>query len=168
MKKLMIIGPVAVGMILLLLYVTFRSIRLALLVISNLPFALIGGVFSLYISGQYLSVPASVGFVVLFGVAVLNGLVLVSRISQLRDDGLEVQQAIRRGAADRLRPVLMTTSIAIFSLIPMLLAGGTGSEVQKPLATVVVGGLVTSTLLTLLVIPAVYGWFEKRTAEAEM
>lgn len=168
MRKLMIIGPVAIGLILLLLYVTFRSIRLALLVISNLPFALIGGVFSLFISGQYLSVPASVGFVVLFGVAVLNGLVLVSRISQLRDEGLDLQEAIRKGSVDRLRPVLMTASIAIFSLIPMLLAGGAGSEIQKPLATVVVGGLITSTLLTLLIIPSVYNWFEKRTDEAEM
>jgi len=168
MKKMMIIGPVAVGLILLLLYVTFRSVRLALLVISNLPFALIGGIVSLYISGQYLSVPASVGFVVLFGVAVLNGLVLVSRISQLREEGLELSEAIRIGSLDRLRPVLMTASIAIFSLLPMLLAGGTGSEIQKPLATVVVGGLITSTLLTLLIIPSVYGWFERRKVEAEM
>lgn len=167
MRKLMIIGPVAIGLILLLLYMTFRSIRLALLVISNLPFALIGGVFALYVSGQYLSVPASVGFVVLFGVAVLNGLVLVSRIAQLRDEGLELQEAIRKGARDRLRPVLMTASIAIFSLIPMLLASGTGSEIQKPLATVVVGGLFTSTLLTLLIIPSVYGWFEKRKVEID-
>jgi cobalt-zinc-cadmium resistance protein CzcA len=168
MNKLMIIGPVAIGLILLLLYVTFRSIRLSLLVISNLPFALIGGIFALYISGQYLSVPASVGFIVLFGVAVLNGLVLVSRISQLREEGLELQEAIRKGSLDRLRPVLMTASIAIFSLIPMLLAGGMGSEIQKPLATVVVGGLITSTLLTLLIIPSVYSWFEKRTVEEEM
>jgi cobalt-zinc-cadmium resistance protein CzcA len=168
MKRLLIIGPVAIGMILLLLYVTFRSFRLALLVISNLPFALIGGVFALFISGQYLSVPASVGFVVLFGVAVLNGLVLVSRISQLRDEGMELQEAIRRGTLDRLRPVLMTASIAIFSLIPMLTAGGAGSEIQKPLATVVVGGLFTSTLLTLLIIPAVYGWFEKGKLEEGM
>ncbi|HEX9112829.1 MAG TPA: efflux RND transporter permease subunit, partial [Nitrospirota bacterium] len=167
MHKLMIIGPVAVGMILLLLYVSFRSVRLALLVISNLPFALIGGVFSLFLSGQYLSVPASVGFIVLFGVAVLNGLVLVSRISQLREEGLELEEAIRKGSMDRLRPVLMTASIAIFTLLPMLVAGGTGSEIQRPLATVVVGGLFTSTLLTLLIIPSVYGWFEKRTAEAE-
>jgi len=168
MNRLMIIGPAAIGLILLLLYVTFRSIRLALLVICNLPFALIGGVFSLFLSGQYLSVPASVGFIVLFGVAVLNGLVLVSRIAQLRDEGLELGEAIRKGAADRLRPVLMTASIAIFSLMPMLLASGTGSEIQKPLATVVVGGLITSTLLTLLLIPAVYGWFEKRKAETEI
>lgn len=131
MNKLMIIGPVAVGLILLLLYITFRSIRLALLVICNLPFALIGGVFALFMSGQYLSVPASVGFVVLFGVAVLNGLVLVSRISQLRDEGFGLQEAIRKGSLDRLRPVLMTASIAIFSLMPMLLASGTGSEIQN-------------------------------------
>ncbi|ACH38955.1 efflux pump, RND family, inner membrane protein [Citrifermentans bemidjiense Bem] len=167
MNKLMIIGPVAIALILLLLYVTFRSIRLAFLVISNLPFALIGGVFALFLSGQYLSVPASVGFVVLFGVAVLNGLVLVSRISQLREEGMEMQEAIRKGSLDRLRPVLMTAAIAIFSLIPMLLAGGTGSEIQKPLATVVVGGLVTSTLLTLLIIPSVYSWFEKREIQEE-
>jgi heavy metal efflux system protein len=167
MHRLMIIGPVAIALILLLLYITFRSIRLALLVIANLPFALIGGIFSLFLSGQYLSVPASVGFIVLFGVAVLNGLVLVSRIAQLRDEGLELGEAIRKGAVDRLRPVLMTASIAIFSLMPMLLAGGTGSEIQKPLATVVVGGLITSTLLTLLIIPAVYGWFEKTDLKTE-
>ena len=162
MNKLMIIGPVAIGIILLLLFITFRSIRLALLVMSNLPFALIGGIISLYISGLYLSVPASVGFIVLFGVAVLNGVVLVSRISQLREEGMELQEAIRKGSLNRLRPVLMTAAIAIFSLIPMLFAGGAGSEIQKPLATVVVGGLITSTLLTLLLIPAVYGWFERR------
>ncbi|MHB8844358.1 MAG: efflux RND transporter permease subunit [Nitrospirota bacterium] len=168
MQKLMIIGPAAVGLIMLLLYLSFRSVSLSLLVISNLPFALIGGVFSLFLSGQYLSVPASVGFIVLFGVAVLNGLVLVSRISQLREEGIDLQEAVRRGSIDRLRPVLMTASIAIFSLLPMLLASGTGSEIQRPLATVVVGGLFTSTLLTLLVIPSVYGWFEKRGIEAEM
>jgi len=168
MTKLMIIGPAAVGLIMLLLYLSFRSVSLSLLVISNLPFALIGGIFSLYLSGQYLSVPASVGFIVLFGVAVLNGLVLVSRISQLREEGHDLQEAIRKGSLDRLRPVLMTASISIFSLLPMLLASGTGSEIQKPLATVVVGGLFTSTLLTLLIIPSVYSWFEKRKVEAEM
>jgi heavy metal efflux system protein len=168
MNRLMIIGPAAVGLIMLLLYLSFRSVSLSLLVISNLPFALIGGVFSLFLSGQYLSVPASVGFIVLFGVAVLNGLVLVSRISQLREEGLDLQEAIRKGSLDRLRPVLMTASISIFSLLPMLLASGAGSEIQKPLATVVVGGLFTSTLLTLLLIPSVYSWFEKRTVEAEM
>lgn len=169
MAKLAIIGPIAVGLILFLLFLTFRSIRLALLVILNLPFALIGGVFSLWISGLYLSVPASVGFIVLFGVAVLNGVVLVSRISQLHDEeGLDITQAIMKGSADRLRPVLMTASIAIFSLIPVLYADGAGSEIQKPLATVVVGGLITSTLLTLFLIPSMYGWFEKKQIEAEM
>ena len=165
MNKLMIVGPIAIGLILLLLFITFRSIRLSVLVLSNLPFALIGGVFSLYLSGLYLSVPASVGFIVLFGVAVLNGIVLVSRISQLREEGMELQDAIKKGSLNRLRPVLMTASIAIFSLIPMLFAGGAGSEIQKPLAIVVVGGLMTSTLLTLLIIPSVYGWFEKRKVE---
>jgi len=163
MAKLIIIGPAAVGLILLLLFVTFRSIRLAFLVILNLPFALIGGVFSLWISGLYLSVPASVGFVVLFGVAVLNGVVLVSHIAQLRDEeGLPLMEAVVKGSVDRLRPVLMTASIAVFSLIPMLYATGAGSEIQKPLAAVVVGGLITSTLLTLFLIPSMYGWFEKR------
>jgi cobalt-zinc-cadmium resistance protein CzcA len=168
MNKLMIVGPIAVGLILLLLFITFRSVRLALLVISNLPFALIGGIFSLYISGLYLSVPASVGFIVLFGVAVLNGVVLVSQISQLREEGMELHEAIRKGSLNRLRPVLMTASIAIFSLMPMLFASGAGSEIQKPLATVVVGGLITSTLLTLLIIPSVYSWFEKRKVETKM
>lgn len=162
MNRLMIIGPLAIGLILLLLFVTFRSIRLALLVITNLPFALIGGVFALYITGLYVSVPASIGFIVLFGVAVLNGVVLVSHISELRDEGASVQDAILRGSHDRLRPVLMTTSIAIFSLIPMLFATGPGSEVQLPLATVVVGGLITSTFLTLVVLPTLYEWFERR------
>lgn len=162
MNKLMIIGPIVIGVILLLLFLTFRSIRQALLVIGNLPFALIGGVISLAITGTYLSVPASVGFIVLFGVAVLNGVVLVSRIAQLREEGVELQEAIRTGSMSRLRPVLMTASIAIFSLIPMLFAGGAGSEIQKPLATVVVGGLITSTILTLLIIPSVYGWFENK------
>ncbi len=165
MNKLMIIGPVTIGLILLLLFVTFRSIRLAVLVIMNLPFALIGGVFALYISGLYLSVPASVGFIVLFGVAVLNGVVLVSHISQLRQEGIPVQEAIIRGSHDRLRPVLMTAFIGIFSLIPMLYAAGPGSEVQRPLATVVVGGLITSTFLTLVVLPTLYRWFERREVD---
>jgi len=168
MSRLMIIGPIAVGLILLLLFVTFRSMRLAMLIIFNLPFALIGGVFALYFARLYLSVPASVGFVVLFGVAVLNGVVLVSRIIQLREEGASVEEAVVKGCQDRLRPVLMTASIAIFSLIPMLYATGPGSEVQRPLATVVVGGLLTSTILTLIVLPALYRWFEKREAEVEL
>jgi heavy metal efflux system protein len=169
MARLMVVGPVAIGIILLLLFATFRSMKLALLVILNLPFALIGGVFSLWISGLYLSVPASVGFIVLFGVAVLNGVVLVSRITQLRsEEGLGLTEAVVEGCKNRLRPVLTTASIAIFSLIPMLYAGGAGSEIQRPLATVVVGGLITSTFLTLLLIPSMYGWFEKKRTEEEM
>jgi cobalt-zinc-cadmium resistance protein CzcA len=168
MSRLMIIGPIAVGLILMLLFVTFGSIRLAMLVIFNLPFALIGGVFALYFSGLYLSVPASVGFIVLFGVAVLNGVVLVSRIMQLRQEGRSVDEAVLTGSQDRLRPVLMTASIAIFSLIPMLYATGPGSEVQRPLAVVVVGGLLTSTLLTLLILPALYRWFERKEIPGEL
>lgn len=161
-NRLLIIAPIAISLIFILLYITFRSMKLTFLVISNLPFALIGGVFSLYISGQYLSVPASIGFIVLFGVAVLNGLVLVSYISQLREDGMSLIEAIKTGCENRLRPVLMTALISIFSLIPMLFATGPGSEIQKPLATVVIGGLFTSTFLTLLVIPTVYGWFDSK------
>ncbi len=168
MTKLMIIGPIAIALIMLLLFVTFGSIRLALLVILNLPFALIGGILALYFSGLYLSVPASVGFIVLFGVAVLNGVVLVSHISHLREEGMGLSEAIEKGSMDRLRPVLMTAFITIFSLIPALISTDAGSEIQKPLATVVVGGLITSTLLTLLVIPSVYSWFEKRKVETEM
>jgi cobalt-zinc-cadmium resistance protein CzcA len=160
MKRLMVIAPLGVGLIFFLLFITFNSARLAFLVICNLPFALIGGVFALYLSGLYLSVPASVGFIVLFGVAVLNGVVLVSYISQLRQCA-SLHDAIMKGCRNRLRPVLMTASIAILSLIPMLIASGPGSEIQRPLATVVVGGLFTSTLLTLLVLPILYGWFKK-------
>ncbi|HOT97393.1 MAG TPA: CusA/CzcA family heavy metal efflux RND transporter [bacterium] len=163
MNRLLLIWPLATGAIFLLLFISLRSFRLVLLIMAILPFALIGGVVALFLSGQYLSVPASIGFIVLFGVAVLNGLVLVSHIDQLYGEGMALAEAIRQGARDRLRPVLMTASIAIFSLIPMLFATGTGSEIQKPLAIVVVGGLITSTLLTLIVLPAVYPWFaEKR------
>jgi len=159
MKRLMIIVPATVGLIFFLLFLTFSSLRLAALVILNLPFALIGGVLSLFLAGLYLSVPASVGFIALFGIAVLNGVVLVSYINQIREEGLSVKEAVLKGCEHRLRPVLMTASITIFSLIPMLFASGPGSEVQRPLAVVVVGGLFTSTLLTLLVLPSLYHWF---------
>jgi heavy metal efflux system protein len=165
MARLMIVGPAAIALIMLLLFVTFRSMSLALLVIFNLPFALIGGVFALWISGLYLSVPASIGFIVLFGVAVLNGVVLVSRIAQLRQEGMPTREAVFQGSQDRLRPVLMTAAIAIFSLIPMLYGSGPGSEVQRPLATVVVGGLLTSTFLTLVLLPSLYGFFEPKQRE---
>jgi cobalt-zinc-cadmium resistance protein CzcA len=159
MKRLMIIIPITIGLIFFLLFLTFNSLRLATLVILNLPFALIGGVLSLYATGLYLSVPASVGFIALFGIAVLNGVVLISYINQIRQEGAPLKEAVLKGCEQRLRPVLMTASITIFSLIPMLFAAGPGYEVQRPLAVVVVGGLVTSTLLTLLVLPALYSWF---------
>ena len=167
MKRLAVIVPLTIGLIFFLLFLTFSSLRLAALVILNLPFALIGGVFSLYFTGLYLSVPASVGFIALFGIAVLNGVVLVSYINQIREDGKPLKEAILEGCENRLRPVLMTASITIFSLIPVLFASGPGSEVQRPLAVVVVGGLVTSTLLTLLVLPALYSWFAPRQKEEE-
>jgi cobalt-zinc-cadmium resistance protein CzcA len=166
MRRLAIILPVTIGLILFLLFVTFNSLRLALLVLVNLPFALIGGVLSLYIAGLYLSVPASVGFIALFGIAVLNGIVLISYITQMREQGKPMGEAILHGCSNRLRPVLMTASITIFSLIPLLFATGPGSEIQKPLAVVVGGGLVTSTLLTLLVLPALYGWFAPKKEKA--
>jgi cobalt-zinc-cadmium resistance protein CzcA len=162
MKRLMIITPVVIGLILLLLFLTFGNLRLSLLVLFNLPFALIGGVFALYFSGLYLSVPASVGFIALFGVAVLNGMVLVSYIAQLRRQGMNVHDSIYNACRVRLRPVLMTAAISVLSLIPMIFASGPGSEIQKPLAIVVGGGLVTSTLLTLLLLPTLYGWLEGR------
>jgi cobalt-zinc-cadmium resistance protein CzcA len=162
MRRLAIILPATIGLILFLLFLTFNSLRLSLLVLTNLPFALIGGVASLYLSGLYLSVPASVGFIALFGIAVLNGIVLLSYITQLRDEGRPLREAILQGCANRLRPVLMTATITIFSLAPLLFAQGPGSEVQRPLAVVVVGGLITSTLLTLLLLPALYGWLETK------
>jgi cobalt-zinc-cadmium resistance protein CzcA len=160
MKRLMVITPAVVLLILLLLFMSFNSIKLAVLVLLNLPFGMIGGVFALWLSGLYLSVPASVGFIVLFGVAVLNGLVLVSTISQLRKESVHRQEAILKACESRLRPILMTASITVFSLIPMLFATGPGSEIQKPLAVVVIGGLVTSTLATLLVLPSMFRWFD--------
>jgi len=160
MRRLAIITPIVIGIILLLLFLTFRSLRLALLVLCNLPFALAGGVFFLLARGQYLSVPASVGFIVLFGVVVLNGVVLVSCIQQLRQQGLPLDQAISDACRRRLRPILMTAATTVFGLVPMLLATGPGSEVQRPLAAVVVGGLFTATAATLLILPALYRWFE--------
>ncbi len=169
MRRLGFILPLTIGLILFLLFTTFGSFRLAWLILLNLPFALIGGVLSLAISGLYLSVPASVGFIALFGIAVLNGIVLLSYIEQLRQDGRPMGEAILQGCSNRLRPVLMTATITIFSLLPLLFARGPGSEIQRPLAVVVVGGLVTSTLMTLLVLPALYARFggrnRKRAAE---
>jgi cobalt-zinc-cadmium resistance protein CzcA len=162
MKRLYIITPLTIGLIFMLLFSAFNSLRYAALIILNLPFALIGGIFGLWVSGQYLSVPASIGFIALFGVAVLNGVVLVSYIHQLREEGLGLDEAISIGCEKRLRPVLITALVSILGLAPMLLATGPGSEIQKPLATVVVGGLITSTLLTLLALPTLYRWFEEK------
>ena len=160
MRRLMIIVPVTIGLIFLLLYSSFGSLKQAGLIILNVPFALIGGIFGLALSRQYLSVPASVGFIALFGVAVLNGVVLVSYINSLRADGVALGEAIYQGTVLRLRPVLMTATVAILGLLPLLFSRGAGSEVQRPLAAVVVGGLLTSTALTLLLLPTLYGWFE--------
>lgn len=160
-QRLMIVVPLSLGLIFLLLYFAFSSVGQALLIMLNVPLALIGGIAALYLSGQYLSVPGSIGFIALFGVAVLNGVVMVNAINQNVDAGLDVPQAVFDGALSRLRPVLMTAAIAALGLIPMLLSHGVGSEVQRPLATVVVGGLASSTLLTLFVLPALYATFSK-------
>ena len=158
--RLGLVVPLSVGLIFMMLFSTFHSLRQAGLIILNIPFALIGGVVSLYASGMYLSVPASVGFVTLFGVAVLNGVVMVSYFNQLRTAGRSVAEAVREGAERRLRPVVMTALIASLGLVPMLLATGPGSELQRPLAVVVIGGLLTSTLLTLVLLPTLYEWLE--------
>jgi cobalt-zinc-cadmium resistance protein CzcA len=154
--RLALVVPVALGLIFLLLFSTFRSVRQAVLVMANVPFALVGGVFALWVGGQYLSVPASVGFIALLGIAVLNGVVLVTYFNQLRALGMSMERVVFEGSHRRLRPVLMTASIAAISLLPLLHASGPGSELQKPLAMVVIGGLVTSTLLTLIVLPSLY------------
>jgi cobalt-zinc-cadmium resistance protein CzcA len=157
--RLAIVVPVAVGLVFLLLFSTFNSVRQALLVLTNIPFALIGGVFALLITGEYLSVPASVGFIALLGIAVLNGVVMVTYFNQLRATGLPPHEIVLRGAQRRLRPVLMTASIAAFGLVPLLFATGPGSEIQRPLAIVVIGGLITATALTLILLPILYERF---------
>lgn len=157
--RLGLVVPLALGLIFLVLFLTFGSLRQALLVLGNIPFALVGGIVALWLSGQYLSVPASIGFIALLGIAVLNGLVLITCFNQLRAAGMPVEQVVREGARRRLRPVLMTASITALGLVPLLFASGPGSEVQRPLAVVVIGGLVTSTVLTLLLLPLLYRRF---------
>lgn len=157
--RLMLVVPVALGLIFVVLFATLKSVRQAVLILANIPFALIGGVLGLWISGEYLSVPASVGFIALLGIAVLNGLVLVSYFNQLLASGLPLAKAVYVGSLRRLRPVLMTASIAAFGLVPLLFASGPGSEIQKPLAIVVIGGLVTSTTLTLILLPILFRRF---------
>ncbi len=158
MARLYLVVPVTLGLIFLMLLTAFGSLRYAALIFLNVPIAVTGGIFALWVSGMYLSVAGAVGFIAVFGVAVLNGVVLVSYLNQLREQGLEMEEAVKTGAEHRLRPVLMTASVAILGLLPLLLADGIGANVQRPLAAVVIGGLVTSTLLTLLVLPAVYRW----------
>ncbi len=167
MGTLMIIVPLTIVAIYFLLFLMFNSVRLAALIITVLPFASIGGVFGLAITGEYLSVPASVGFIALWGIAVLNGVVLVTYVRKLREDGVPIDKALREGCAQRFRPVMMTATVALLGLVPFLFASGPGSEVQRPLAVVVIGGLITSTLLTLVVLPVLYRWFEPPVVESE-
>ncbi len=166
-KRLSIVIPISIAMVFLLLFLTFGSLKLAALILSNIPLAMVGGVFALWISGEYLSVPASVGFIALLGIAVLNGVVMVSYFKQLDYEGMQKDLIAFEGAKRRLRPVLMTASIAVFGLIPLLFATGPGSEIQRPLAIVVIGGLTTATLLTLFILPILYHrFFGKDEAES--
>ncbi|MFA5804541.1 MAG: CusA/CzcA family heavy metal efflux RND transporter [Melioribacteraceae bacterium] len=166
--RLAVVVPITLFIIFIMLFSSFNSLKNSLLIFLNVPLALVGGIVALWISGQNLSVPASVGFIALFGIALLNGIVLVTYLNQLRMEGLSVDEASIQGACLRVRPVLMTALAAALGMIPLLFATGIGSEVQKPLATVVIGGLVTSTALTLLVIPALYKWFAIKVTEGEM
>lgn len=166
MTRLMIVVPLSLGLIFLLLYFAFHSVGQAMLIMINVPLAMIGGIVALFITGTYLSVPGSIGFIALFGVAVLNGVVMVSAINRNVADGMAMQKAIEAGAQSRLRPVLMTACIAALGLVPLLLSSGVGAEVQRPLATVVIGGLITSTLLTLVVLPSTYAWLSRQKDDA--
>jgi cobalt-zinc-cadmium resistance protein CzcA len=166
MHHLMIIVPITIAAIFFLLFVLFQSVRFAALIITVLPLASIGGVIGLFVSGEYLSVPASVGFIALWGIAVLNGVVLVSYIRKLRSEGMPQAEAIREGARLRFRPVMMTATVAALGLVPFLFARGAGSEIQRPLAIVVIGGLMSSTLLTLILLPVVYATFEGKERDA--
>lgn len=166
MATLTIIVPITIVAIFFLLFLLFNSLKLASLIILVLPFASIGGLIGLAVTREYLSVPASVGFIALWGIAVLNGVVLVSYIRRLREDGRPVMEAVREGCVARFRPVMMTATVALLGLVPFLFATGPGSEVQKPLAIVVIGGLISSTLLTLVVVPALYRWFDESPIEA--
>jgi len=163
--RLLIVVPIALFLIFVLLFTTFNSVKQAVLIYTGIPFAIVGGVVALALRGMPFSISGGVGFIALFGVAVLNGVVMVSYINHLREEGHSVDEAVRQGAQVRLRPVLMTALVASLGFIPMALATSAGAEVQRPLATVVIGGLITSTLLTLLVLPTLYGWFEREKVE---
>jgi len=166
--RLTLVVPLSIAIIFLLLFLTFGTVRHAGLVILNVPFALVGGVAALWLRGLTLSLSASVGFIALFGVAVLNGVVLVTAVNRLREEGTDLRTAVLTAAGTRLRPVLMTALVAALGFVPMAVSQGAGAEVQRPLATVVIGGIVTSTLLTLMVLPTLYdqleAWVERRRA----
>jgi cobalt-zinc-cadmium resistance protein CzcA len=164
-SRLLIVVPLALFLIFVLLFTTFRSDRQALLIYTGITFAVVCGIFALFLRGMPFSISAGVGFIALFGVAVLNGVVMVSYINKLRQEGKSIADAVTEGAATRLRPVLMTALVASFGFIPMAIATSAGAEVQRPLATVVIGGLITSTVLTLLILPTLYSWFEKETVQ---
>ena len=164
-QRLLIVVPIALFLIFILLYTTFSSIKQAALIYTGIPFAIVGGIFALALRGMPFSISAGVGFIALFGVAVLNGVVMISFINQLRQEGRSLAEAVKEGAETRLRPVLMTALVASLGFIPMAIATSAGAEVQRPLATVVIGGLITSTLLTLLILPTLYGWFEKENQD---
>ncbi|QEE27617.1 efflux RND transporter permease subunit [Terriglobus albidus] len=168
LHHLMIIVPITIAAIFFLLFILFKSVRFAALIITVLPLASIGGILGLFLSGEYLSVPASVGFIALWGIAVLNGVVLVSYIRKLRQEGLSQEDAIRQGTRLRFRPVMMTATVAALGLVPFLFASGPGSEIQRPLAIVVIGGLVSSTALTLILLPVVYATFEGKNAQVAL
>ena len=165
MKRLSLVVPISVLLIFVLLFDAFKSVRSALLILINVPFALIGGILALLITGIPLSVSAAIGFIALFGQAVLNGVVMVSCFNQLREEGAKPVEAVIRGATLRLRTVLMTALLAMLGLLPMALSHGIGSETQKPLAIVIIGGLVSATLLTLYVLPVIYLFIAERSEE---
>lgn len=165
--RLAVVVPLSVTIIFLLLFVTFGRVRQAGLVLLNVPFALVGGVAALWIRGLTLSLSASVGFIALFGVAVLNGVVLVTAVNRLREDGRELRDAVLTGSATRLRPVMMTALVAALGFVPMALSTGAGAEIQRSLASVVIGGVATSTLLTLMVLPTLYELLERRVLRSD-
>jgi heavy metal efflux system protein len=160
-RRLLLIVPVVIGIVFLLLYLTFHSFKQSLLVVGNIPFALVGGIVALWVRGMNLNLSASIGFIALFGVAMLNAVVLVSAINHLRTAGESTYSAVIEGSRKRLRPVLMTACVASFGFVPMAISTSTGAEVQRPLATVVIGGLISSTLLTLFLLPTMYDWIFK-------
>ncbi len=164
-SRLMIVVPLALFLIFMLLFTTFNSMRQAILIYTSIPLAIVGGIFALFVRGLPFSISAGVGFIALFGVAVLDGIVMVSYINKLRDEGKSLDQAVREGAEARLRPILMTALVASLGFVPMALSTSAGAEVQRPLATVVIGGLLISTVLKLLVLPMLYRWFERERVE---